>query len=56
MPVGPWGWVFAVAAAVAFVAAVWQFVQIVRWPEGKELMRDLDAQRERSRSEQQSKK
>lgn len=32
--------------AVALLAvAVWQVIQIVRWPEGRELMRQLDEDR-----------
>jgi TRAP-type C4-dicarboxylate transport system permease small subunit len=50
-PIGAGGWIFAVMAIVLFGAAIWQVVQIIRWPEGKQLMRELDQERERNRKQ-----
>lgn len=41
-PIGVTGLVFAVLAFALLAVAVWQVIQIVRWPEGRALTNELD--------------
>lgn len=46
-PAGVGSVALGVLAVVCLVFAVWQVVQIVRWPEGRKLIRRMDEERKR---------